>query len=61
MNTAELMKLLEEIPEPRKGNAIKHNLKDVLLIGLLCIICNGETFTDMELFGETHYEELKQY
>ena len=27
----------------------------------MCILCNGETFTDMQLFGETHVEELRKY
>ena len=53
--------LTEEITDHRIGNAVRHNLTDILLIGILCVICNGDTFTDMELFGKTHEEELRKY
>ena len=61
MNKKTLMQMLEEIPDCRSGNAIRHQLKDILMIGLLCVICNGDTFTDMELFGQTHEEILRQF
>lgn len=57
----ELIELLKEMPDNRKGNAIKHNLSDILMIGILCIICSGETFTDMQIFGETHQHILEQF
>ncbi len=58
MKKQELIELSKEMPDNRKGNAIKHNLSDILMIGILCIICNGETFTDMQIFGETHQNIL---
>lgn len=64
MNTTEkktLLELLAEIPDHRKGNAIKHSLTDVLTIGILAILCNADTFVGMQLFGETHYNELYRY
>lgn len=61
MNKKTLLEVLEEVPDYRKGNAIRHQLKDILMIGLLCVICNGDTFTDMELFGQTHEEILRQF
>lgn len=51
----------EEISDHRTGNAVRHKLQDIMMIGILCIICNGDTFTDMELFGKTHEEELRKY
>jgi len=56
-----LIKLLEEVPDYRQGNAIRHNLSDILMIGLLSEICNGDTFADMALFGETHEAILKEF
>lgn len=55
-----LMELLAEIPDERKGNALKHILSEVIAIGILCIMCNGMTFTAMELFGRTHEKELRE-
>lgn len=63
MNKSEallFLALMEEIPDYRKGNAIQHKFIDIVTIGLLCIICNGDTYTGMELFGKTHEAELKE-
>ena len=53
--------LLDTIPEPRKGNAIKHNLKDIIFIALLSVICNADSYVGMQIFGETHEDILKQF
>lgn len=53
--------LSEELADFRGGNAIQHDLGDILIIGLLCILCNGSTFVDMEMFGETHKDLLRQF
>ena len=59
MKKRTLLEILEEAPDCRRGNAIRHLLKDILMIGLLCVICNGDTFTDMELFGQIHEGRVK--
>ena len=56
-----IVEIFSGVEDYRKGNAIRHNLEDILTIGLLSAICNGNTFTDMELFGETHEEVLKEF
>lgn len=55
-----LLEFLEELPDHRTGNAIRHKLSDVLSIGLLAILCNANTFTGMQLFGETHEQDLRE-
>ena len=56
-----LMEILsEELMDFRGGNAIQHGLGDILIIGLLCILCNGNTFMDMEMFGELHEDLLRR-
>ena len=63
MNATErktLLELLAEIPDHRKGNTIKHNLSDILTTGILAIMCNADTFTGMQLFGETHKDALSE-
>lgn len=44
----------------RVGNAIKHNLVEILAIGILAILCNANTFVGMQLFSETHEQELRE-
>ena len=56
-----IIEILTKIPDYRKGNAIRHKLEDILTIGLLSTICNGNTFSDMALFGDTHEKELKEF
>lgn len=58
--TQTLLELLSELPDHRVGNAIKHNLTDILAIGILAILCNANTFVGMQLFGETHEQELRE-
>lgn len=44
------LELLSEIEDFRKGNAIEYRLQDILLAGILAIICNMDTYTEMEMF-----------
>lgn len=44
------LELLSEIEDFRKGNAIQYRLQDILLTGILAIICNMDTYTEMEMF-----------
>lgn len=63
MNKSEqktLLELLSELPDHRKGNAVRHRLTDILAIGLLAILCNADTFVGMQLFGQTHEKELRE-
>ena len=49
--------------EPRRtshGN-IRHRLEDIIIIALCTIICGGEDFTDMEVFGKERKEWLKGF
>ena len=56
-NRRAFIKMLEEeTTDWRTGNAVRHQLMDIMHIGLLC---NEDTFTDMESFGETHEDELR--
>ena len=64
MNKAEqktLMELFGELEDRRKGNAIRYRLDEILMVGVLCILCNGKTFTSMEIFGKTHLNELREF
>jgi predicted transposase YbfD/YdcC len=56
-----IVEILSEIPDYRKGNAIRHNLTDILMIGILTFLCNGNGYAAMTLFGETHEEALREY
>lgn len=52
MEIKKLQESITEVKDPRRqwGN-IRHKLEDILIIGLCSVICQGEDFEDMELFG----------
>lgn len=49
------------LPDPRVDRTKKHRLIDVLFIAVCTIICGGETFVDMEWFGEAKEEWLGKF
>lgn len=53
-----LVDFLEEVPDPRVDRTREHPLIDILVIGVCCVICGGEGFTDMETFGKAQREWL---
>lgn len=55
------LELLGEVPEHRKGNAIKYSLRDVLFLAIFAILCGAETYTGMQTFSELHINELRKY
>ncbi len=56
----DMQKLKQEIgkmTDPRRsyGN-LRHKLEDMVIIGLLCLLCKGEDYNDMGVFSK-HREE----
>ena len=52
---------LEPLENPRRGNAGRHSLHDILVIALCTILCGGETCTGMALFGQSKREFLESF
>jgi predicted transposase YbfD/YdcC len=49
---------LSDIADVRTGPARRHELLDILVIACCTYLCGGETFNDMELFGQAAQEWL---
>jgi len=49
------------LPDPRINRTKKHLLVDILFIAVCTVICGGEGFTDMEIFGESKEDWLRKY
>lgn len=47
----EFSHIFEGVEEPRRSNATRHDLHEMLMIGLLSTLCGGEGCCDMALFG----------
>lgn len=56
-----LLTLLEEVPDPRVRCTVDHQLSDILVIALCTILCGGESFYDMEEFGQVRLSWLKTF
>ena len=63
MKIETLKDLIAHITEPRRTNFgnIRHKLEDIIIIGLCTVICGGDDFIEMEDFGRTREEWLKQF
>jgi len=49
------------MPDPRGERGKKHNLMEILFIGLCTILSGGEGFTDMYLFAKSREDWLRKY
>lgn len=56
-----LIECFADLPDPRIDRCKRHKLIDIVVIGLCAVICGAEGPTDMETFGETKEEWLKQF
>ena len=56
-----LLTILEEVPDPRVRATVDHDLPDILTIALCTILCGGQSFYDMEEFGEVRLDWLKTF
>ena len=56
-----IIEIMRQIPDPRKGNAIRYKLEEILTIAILAIICDYSQFTEMELFGIEQEEWLRTF
>ena len=53
--------IFEGVEDPRTSNATRHDLHEMLMIALLCVICGGRTCTDMALFGRSKEGFLRRF
>lgn len=53
-----LVNVLKEIEDPRSFHGKEYQLWQILLVTILCILCNGKTYHDIRIFLEAHYDKL---
>lgn len=56
-----LIEQLQQLPDPRVRGRCDHDLVDVLVIALCCLLCGGEGFNDMEDFGRAKRSWFKTF
>ena len=58
---ANLLDYVSDIPDPRVPRTKKHLLKDILVIAILAVIAGAEGWEDMENYGLSKIEWLKDF
>ncbi len=53
--------IFEGVEDPRRSNATRHDLQEMLMIWLLSTLCGGEGCTDMALFGRIKEPFLRTF
>lgn len=56
-----LITILRDVPDPRRGNARRHDLLDVLTIALVASICGCESCVEFADFGEDREELFREF
>jgi len=56
-----LMKHFESLPDPRVNRTKRHELIDIMVIGVCTLLCGGEGFNDMEDFGRAKREWFQTF
>ena len=54
-------KYFGSIDDSRKSRGRMHKLRDIMIIGILSVICGADDFTEMEEFGKSKESFLKNY
>jgi predicted transposase YbfD/YdcC len=56
-----LIEHFKDLADPRIDRTKEHDLIDVLIIAVCCLLCAGESFNDMEDFGKAKEEWFKGF
>ena len=57
----ELLLVFQDVEDPRRGNAKRHDLHETLVVALLAMLAGGRTCVDMEDFGTEREPWLRQF
>lgn len=57
----EFSHIFEGVEDPRRSNATRHDLHEMLMIALLSVLCGGEGCHDMSLFGRSKEKFLRRF
>jgi predicted transposase YbfD/YdcC len=56
-----LLRVFDELEDPRVERNKLHGLADILAITLLAVICGADEWTEIELFGQTKLDWLRTF
>ncbi len=50
-----------DLPDPRTGPALRHDLLDVVTVTVLAVLCGADSWVDVELFVPTGHAAAIRY
>ena len=50
-----------DVPDPRTGPALRHDLLDVVTVAVSAVLCGADTWVDVELFGRSKEPWLRTF
>jgi hypothetical protein len=56
-----IIQAFEALPDPRRPNARRHNLLDILVIAFTSMLCGAESCVDMAAFGQAKEDVLREF
>lgn len=56
-----IIEAFQDLEDPRKSNAIKHDFAEMLTLAVIAVICGHETCVDMENFSRAHRDFLRTF
>lgn len=56
-----LVEHFKHLPDPRVNRTLDHDLVDVMVIAVCCLLCAGESFNDMADFGRAKEEWFRTF
>ena len=59
--TENLRSILEQIDDPRRDLTRLHNLNDILLIGIIAVICGADTWNEIEQYAVEKEDFLRTF
>lgn len=60
-STTTIIEHFATLEDPRTGNALEHQLMDILVIALCAMICGADSWTEIELFGNAKQAWFKTF
>lgn len=57
----DILSVFQGVADPRRSNATRHSLHEMLVIALLSVLCGGEGCVDMEQFGRAKEPFLRRF
>ena len=59
--TSRIVEAFQDLEDPRKSNATKHDFVSMLTLAVVAVICGHETCVDMEDFGKVQRDFLRTF